>query len=78
VEDIKMKCELCGKECIRTSVVKRCPECLLAPVVVKEPEVVKPEVVKVAVEVPVVKPEPEKKVEEIPAKAPVKKAAKKK
>jgi len=40
VEDIKMKCELCGKECIRTSVIKRCPECLLIVDVVKEPEVI--------------------------------------
>ena len=35
-----MKCELCGKECIRTSVIKRCPECLLIVDVVKEPEVI--------------------------------------
>jgi len=40
VEDIKMKCELCGRECIRTSAIKRCPECLLIVDVVKEPEVI--------------------------------------
>ena len=45
-----MKCELCGKECIRTSVVKRCPECLLVPVVVKEPEVIEE-----VIEVPIAK-----------------------
>jgi len=57
-----MKCELCGKECIRTSVIKRCPECLLIVDVVKEPEVKE-------VEVPVMEPEVKK--------APAKKSKKK-
>ena len=35
-----MKCELCGRECIRTSAIKRCPECLLIVDVVKELEVI--------------------------------------
>jgi len=45
-----MKCELCGKECIRTSVIKRCPECLLIVDVVKEPEVIEE-----VIEVPIAK-----------------------